>query len=452
MRRIRMQRVRRTLLVLGVVSALMALSAGVSFADTLDALEGGTTINLGEIAPGGGASGSAGFNVKCTGQKHATHGAVGFNAPSVTLNSGSAGTASEVTATPSATIPNTWPADGTGCGSTTTTPGSLAVSVSIPSAADSGARSIKVQFSSSDPDVSGTLNFTVAYTVSAPAPSDTTPPSIGYTLDPASPDGDNGWYTTNVTLTWTVTENESPSSLVKTGCVDQNITADQAATTYSCSASSDGGAAGPVGLSIKRDATKPQNAVTGVSNGATYTVGSVPAAGCQTTDNLSGVAESATLSVSGGTSNGVGSFTAACNGGEDNAGNSADSASVTYNVHYAGLSGILQPINPDNSSLFSRGKAVPVKFKLAGDEPNGFDYSAWKLERIKVSCTNFDTEDATLESVVENPSNAFRYDSAADQYINNASFKDQAAGTCWKVRVSLDSGQTMDSAIFKLQK
>src|SRR5215211_7238209 len=85
--------------------------------------------------------------------------------------------------------------------------------------------------------------FTV--TVAVPTPSDTTPPDISYVLNPASPNGNNGWYNSgNVSLTWTVTENESAASLVKTGCVDQNITADQAATTYSCSATSDGGSAG----------------------------------------------------------------------------------------------------------------------------------------------------------------------------------------------------------------
>ena len=36
-------------------------------------------------------------------------------------------------------------------------------------------------------------------------------PVIGYTLDPATPDGDNGWYTGNVSLTWTVTEPQSPA-------------------------------------------------------------------------------------------------------------------------------------------------------------------------------------------------------------------------------------------------
>jgi hypothetical protein len=132
-----------------------------------------------------------------------------------------------------------------------------------------------VSFSASASAVSGTVtasiiqnnttgsynnNVSIPITVNQPPPPpDSTPPSISYVI--SGDQGDNGWYTSDVSLTWTVTENESPSSLVKTGCVDQNITADQAATTYSCSASSDGGSAGPVTVTIKRDATAP----TGVS-------------------------------------------------------------------------------------------------------------------------------------------------------------------------------------------
>jgi hypothetical protein len=82
-------------------------------------------------------------------------------------------------------------------------------------------------------------------------------PAIGYVLSPASPDGDNGWYQSDVSLAWSVTEPESPSSLLTSGCVDQNVTSDQAATSYDCSATSEGGSAGPVNVSIKRDATEP---------------------------------------------------------------------------------------------------------------------------------------------------------------------------------------------------
>jgi hypothetical protein len=86
---------------------------------------------------------------------------------------------------------------------------------------------------------------------------DPSAPVIGYTLNPADPDGSNGWYTSDVTLTWNVSEPQSPNSLAKTGCVDQNITADQAETSYSCSATSAGGSATEVSVTIKRDATAP---------------------------------------------------------------------------------------------------------------------------------------------------------------------------------------------------
>jgi hypothetical protein len=97
---------------------------------------------------------------------------------------------------------------------------------------------------------------------------DPSAPVIGYTLDPANADGTNGWYKGNVTLTWNVSEPQSPNSLVKTGCVDQTITADQAATTYSCSATSSGGSSGtPVSVTIKRDGTLPSVGTNGTATG-----------------------------------------------------------------------------------------------------------------------------------------------------------------------------------------
>jgi hypothetical protein len=86
--------------------------------------------------------------------------------------------------------------------------------------------------------------------------SDATPPVI--TSDVQGTLGDYGWYTSDVHLTWSVTDPESPNSIVKTGCVDQNITADQAATDYKCSATSAGGSAAEQTVTIKRDATEPE--------------------------------------------------------------------------------------------------------------------------------------------------------------------------------------------------
>jgi hypothetical protein len=354
---------------------------------------------------------------------------------------------------------------------------------------------------------------------------------ISYTVNgvhPAVPDGLNGWYVSDVNLDWTVTDPESAFTTV--GCADTTITSDQVATSYSCSATSAGGSAGPVTVSIKRDATAPTIAgsldrapagtgwfneatgapyahydcddvtsgvasctgdylfpegydqehtgyasdsagntastkiehvsvdltdpevtVTSPVQGSVYELGSVPAAACSTSDAVSGVSVAATAGVTGGTVNGVGSFTATCSGAADNAGNVAGDVSVSYSVIYAGVSGILQPINPDNSSVFRRGQTVPVKFSLGGDEFFGFDTSAWTIRRVSYDCLALDGAASATEGVGSStPSSVFRYDGSADQYIYNASMRDVSGGSCWRFEVTLDSGQVLRSAFFKV--
>ena len=82
---------------------------------------------------------------------------------------------------------------------------------------------------------------------------------------------------------------------------------------------------------VRIDLHAPAVAVTAVRQGATYT-GTAPAAGCSTTDALSGVARNASVSISGGNGHGTGQFTATCSGGKDNAGNIAQPVSVTYTI------------------------------------------------------------------------------------------------------------------------
>jgi glycosidase len=85
-------------------------------------------------------------------------------------------------------------------------------------------------------------------------------------------------------------------------------------------------------LSFGIDVTPPVVMVTGVTQGAIYMLGSVPAAGCTTSDALSRVATSATVKITGGNGHGEGQFTATCSGATDNAGNVAPPRSVTYDV------------------------------------------------------------------------------------------------------------------------
>ena len=213
----------------------------------------------------------------------------------------------------------------------------------------------------------------------------------------------------------------------------------------------------PFGKTRYVDDTGPVVTVTGVTNGATYILGSVPVAGCNTSDGAgSGVATNATLTGPTGLSvNGVGTAHGSCGGALDHLGNpqSPDPLNFTFYVVYGGVSGILQPINPDNTSVFKRGQAIPVKFMLAGDEFFGFITTGWTIQRQSVPCSVFDGQDATLESVASNtPSQFFRYDASADQYIYNADMHNLGVGTCWNFKVTLDSGQVLYSAVFKLTK
>lgn len=267
-------------------------------------------------------------------------------------------------------------------------------------------------------------------TVIPPTPPDTTPPVITPTVTGTL--GNNGWYVSDINVSWTVTDPDSVISS-QTGCGATTVTADTAGITFTCTATSVGGTASQ-SVTVKRDATAPaaiaaaapapnangwnntdvtvtftgtdgmsgvasctapavlgegagqsatgtctDNAgnvsapatasninvdktnpvitVTGVTGGATYTIGGVPAAGCTTTDALSGVATSATVSTSGGP---LGTVTVTCAGATDQAGNAATSATVTYTVAY-GFCGFKQPLLVPVQE-FKTGSTIPVKF------------------------------------------------------------------------------------------
>ena len=101
--------------------------------------------------------------------------------------------------------------------------------------------------------------------------------------------GANGWYTSDASLTWSVTD---PDSTVDGtfGCSAATITTDTGGQSYSCSAWSEGGETNRT-VTIKRDATKPTLSFGAPAPGATggwnKTDVSIPYG---VTDNLSGVA------------------------------------------------------------------------------------------------------------------------------------------------------------------
>jgi len=82
---------------------------------------------------------------------------------------------------------------------------------------------------------------------------DTTPPAIQSNI--TGTPGNGGWYVSDVTLGWTVTDPESAISTA-TGCDSTSVTTDAAAMTFACSATSEGGTS-VASVTIMRDVTPP---------------------------------------------------------------------------------------------------------------------------------------------------------------------------------------------------
>jgi hypothetical protein len=166
---------------------------------------------------------------------------------------------------------------------------------------------------------------TVAYTVT-----DTTPPAVTPIVSGTL--GNNGWYTSNVSVTWSVTDAESAVSTTS-GCGPASITADTSASgaTFTCSATSSGGTSSR-SVTIRRDATPPAVAISSPNAGATYAQNQTVNAGFACGDALAGIA-----TCSGTAANGVAIDTASAGTKSfvvtavDLAGN-ATTKSVSYSV------------------------------------------------------------------------------------------------------------------------
>lgn len=188
---------------------------------------------------------------------------------------------------------------------------------------------------------------TRTYTVLA----DSSAPTIVRSLSPSRPA--NGWFSAPVSLSWTVTEAESPDSLETSGCAPLSVSSDTAHKTYTCSASSAGGSSSdPVTFGF--DGTAPVLSPSVVSG--VLAVGQIaPVVTPGATDALSGVESSSCLAVDT-TSRGVRS--ALCQA-SDNAGNRATGSS-----RYAVSDAFLGYGRPLPKASVKAGSNITVKFRL----------------------------------------------------------------------------------------
>jgi hypothetical protein len=100
---------------------------------------------------------------------------------------------------------------------------------------------------------SGALLLVPGAPGSSEVPGDPTPPVVTPVIFGTL--GSNGWYTSNVTVNWTVTDPES-IILSSTGCNATTLTSDTTGTQLTCRAESDGGIT-TVSKTIKADKTAP---------------------------------------------------------------------------------------------------------------------------------------------------------------------------------------------------
>ena len=170
-------------------------------------------------------------------------------------------------------------------------------------------------------------------------------PSVAGTL------GTNGWYTSNVAVTWPTQATDAYSGIASTsGCGTTNVIADTAGQVVTCSATDNAGNTAPSTVTIKRDATIPSvatlnaqpatinngDALTGTGTDVTSGLGSITYLHCPGTNctPTTVIGSSSTASAYSVTWNGMpadGSYQVLARV-FDNAGNSRDSAKQTVAI------------------------------------------------------------------------------------------------------------------------
>ncbi len=285
-------------------------------------------------------------------------------------------------------------------------------------------------------DVAG--NSATASTSYAVQILDSTPPVITPSMNGTL--GNNGWYVSNVVVSWTVSDPDSAISS-STGCSPITISADSAGTTLTCTATSAGGTSSE-SVTIKRDATAPTLA-------PAVTPNPVPLNGSATAtpnaaDVLSGLAMSSCGSVN---TSSVGPQSVTCTA-SDHAGNSA-SATAAYSVIY-NFSGFFQPVDtlPTFNSV-KAGSSIPVKFSLGGNQ--GLNILATGYPRSQpIACASSAPTDS-VEETSSAGSSSLSYDAATDRYTYVWKTEKSWANSCRQLIVRLNDG-TEQRANFKFTR
>lgn len=274
--------------------------------------------------------------------------------------------------------------------------------------------------------------------VEAPAPpADTTPPVITPTITGTA--GNNGWYTSDVTVSWTVTDAESAISSTS-GCEPSTVDSDTVGELLTCTATSGGGTASS-SVTIKRDATPPTvSLVGGPADGQSYYFGSVPVAPtCVASDTMSGLDGSCSVS---GYETSVGTHTVTASA-SDLAGNT-NTDGAEYTVLAWSLTGFYRPVemptteSPTLYNTVKGGSTVPLKFEVyAGPTELTATAVIQSFGVSKTACVPGSGDDPVDFTTTGGTS--LRYDEVEGQFVQNWQTP-KGSGNCYRVTMTTQDG------------
>ena len=213
-----------------------------------------------------------------------------------------------------------------------------------------------------------------------------------------SPDANaNGWNNTNVTVSYTCSDNAGGSGLAGSCPASDTVTTEGANQSRSGTVTDQAGNSASVtkgGINI--DKTPPTAVAfvggSSLNNGGSYDFNSVPAGptGCTAEGAISGL-DTCTV---GGYGTGVGPHTVTATA-KDKAGNTA-TKSLSYTVKEAKASGFYQPVDMNNTlNTVKSGSTVPVKFELFGGASNTEQKTlnaVTSMSASKVDCAAFNSD------------------------------------------------------------
>ncbi|MDP9476219.1 MAG: thrombospondin type 3 repeat-containing protein [Actinomycetota bacterium] len=253
---------------------------------------------------------------------------------------------------------------------------------------------------------------------------DSTPPVISKVVTGTL--GSNGWYTSNVSVDWTVSDDGSAISS-QDGCDDFDVTSDQQATTYTCTATS-GGGTDSQSVTIKRDGTAPVITL-GPASGTAGDNGWYKSAVSQAfgaSDATSGLANPAQDSFSQSSDAQQGSNVSIGSGSvSDNAGNTASRSAGPFKIDLnapvancesapSAWSAADVSINcqPTDAVSGLANAAADGDFNLSTNVPNG-------TETSNASTGSRDVADAAGHTVTAGPISGIKVDKKAPALVSD---------------------------------